>query len=93
MTLLRELFEKDIDRNINGVVKVEQVNDEDLLFQELSEFVVTKELAKQIVIEKGIDNIIGADYVKLYNMGCDATDVQNAFSYFRYSPRAAKYRA
>lgn len=53
----------------------------------------TKELAKQIVIEKGIDNIIGADYVKLYNMGCDATDVQNAFSYFRYSPRAAKYRA
>ena len=46
MTLLRELFEKDIDRNINGVVKVEQVNDEDLLFQELSEFVVTKELAK-----------------------------------------------
>ena len=35
MTLLRELFEKDIDRNINGVVKVEQVNDEDLLFQEI----------------------------------------------------------
>lgn len=41
---LRELFEKDIDRNINGVVKVEQVNNEDLLKQELEEFVITKEL-------------------------------------------------
>ena len=53
----------------------------------------TKELAKQIVIEKGINNIIGADYVKLLNMGCNGTDIQNAFNYFRYSPRAAKYRA
>lgn len=53
----------------------------------------TKELAKQIVIEKGINNIIGADCVKLYNMGCNVTDVQNAFNYFKYSPRAAKYRA
>ncbi len=43
---LRELFEKDIDRNINGVVKVEQVDDNAILEQELEEFVVTKELAK-----------------------------------------------
>lgn len=43
---LRELFEKDIDRNINGVVKVEQVDDEAILYQELDEFVVTKELTK-----------------------------------------------
>lgn len=41
---LRELFEKDIERNINGVVKVEQVYDESVLYQELDEFVVTKEL-------------------------------------------------
>lgn len=43
---LRELFEKDIDRNINGVVKVEQVNNEAILEQELDEFVITKELTK-----------------------------------------------
>ena len=43
---LRELFEQDIERNINGVVKVEQVNDIDILHQELSEFVVTSELKK-----------------------------------------------
>lgn len=43
---LRELFEKDIDRNINGVVKVEQVDDDSILYQELDEFVVTKELTK-----------------------------------------------
>ena len=43
---LRELFEKDIDRNINGVVKVEQVDDNAILEQELEEFVVTKELTK-----------------------------------------------
>lgn len=43
---LRELFEKDIDRNINGVVQVEQVNDDDILETELKEFVVTKELTR-----------------------------------------------
>ena len=43
---LRELFEQNIERNINGVVKVEQVNDIDILHQELSEFVVTSELKK-----------------------------------------------
>ena len=41
-----ELFEQNIERNINGVVKVEQVNDIDILHQELSEFVVTSELKK-----------------------------------------------
>lgn len=45
---LRELFEKDIDRNINGVVKVDQVDNTDILEQELEEFVVTKELTKHI---------------------------------------------
>ncbi len=43
---LRELFEKDIDRNINGVVKVDQTDNNDILYQELDEFVVTKELSK-----------------------------------------------
>src|SRR5574344_2167895 len=46
MMKLRGLFEKGIDRNSNGVVKVEQVDDEKVLYQELDEFVVTKELRK-----------------------------------------------
>lgn len=45
---LRELFEKNIDRNINGVVKVDQIDNNDILEQELEEFVVTKELTKHI---------------------------------------------
>lgn len=55
-------------------------------------YLETRQLAKEIVLEKGIDNILGADCVKLYKMGCSATDVQNAFNYFRYSPQAKKYR-
>lgn len=43
---LRELFKDDIDRNINGVVKVEQVNDENIVENELKEFVVTNELTR-----------------------------------------------
>ena len=43
---LRELFEQSIDRNINGVVNVDQIDNVDLLEQELKEFVVTKELTR-----------------------------------------------
>lgn len=40
---IQRIFEHDIDRNINGVVKVYDV-DEDLVAQELDEYVVAKEL-------------------------------------------------
>lgn len=43
--LIKDLFDKDIDRPINGVVKVAQ-DDEGSLHQELSEYVVTRELSK-----------------------------------------------
>ena len=39
-----ELFEKDIYRSINGVVKADQL-DENSVWQELDEFVVTRELS------------------------------------------------
>lgn len=39
------MFEKDINRDIKGVIKVDQ-NDEDNIYQELNEYVVTKELKK-----------------------------------------------
>lgn len=43
--IIREIFEKPIDRNIKGVIKVGQ-NDSKNVYQELDEYVVTKELTK-----------------------------------------------
>ena len=42
---IQELFERDINRPINGVVKADQL-DESSVWQELDEFVVTKELVR-----------------------------------------------
>lgn len=42
---IREMFKADINRNINGVIKVDE-KDESSLKQELEEYVVTKELTK-----------------------------------------------
>lgn len=43
--LLRDMFERKIDRDIKGVIKVGQ-SDEENIYQELNEYVVTKELGK-----------------------------------------------
>ncbi len=42
---IRDLFTKDIDRSINGVVKADQL-ESDTVFTELDEYVITTELAK-----------------------------------------------
>ncbi len=42
---LQNMFQKDINRDINGVIKVAQ-NDESSLQQELSEYIITKELRR-----------------------------------------------
>ena len=42
---IKEMFEADIDRDIKGVIKVGQA-DEENEYQELKEYVVTKELKK-----------------------------------------------
>lgn len=42
---IKEMFEKDIERDIKGVIKVGQ-NDEENIYQELDEYVVTNELSK-----------------------------------------------
>ena len=44
---IQDLFERDIHRPINGVVKADQL-DADSVWQELDEFVVTRELTKHI---------------------------------------------
>ena len=42
---IQNMFQKDIDRDINGVVKVSQ-SDRHSLQQELSEYIITKELRR-----------------------------------------------
>ena len=44
---IENLFQKDISRPINGVVKADQL-DESSVWQELEEFVVTKELDQHL---------------------------------------------
>lgn len=45
---IKEMFKDDINRQINGVVQVEQKK-EDVIEQELREYVVTSELKKHFV--------------------------------------------
>ncbi|RIW32679.1 BREX system P-loop protein BrxC [Bacillus salacetis] len=57
--LLKEMFQKDIERDIKGVIKVAQT-DEEHIHQELDEYVVTRELNKHLSkfyenYQKGID--------------------------------------
>lgn len=46
---IKNMFEKQIDRDIKGVIKVGQ-SDEENVYQELDEYVVTKELLKHLQI-------------------------------------------
>ncbi len=53
---------------------------------------VRKEI-KELVIRKGINNIINADLNEIHNRtGATYCQMQNAMSYFRYSKQTAKYR-
>lgn len=48
---------------------------------------------KRLVIEKGINNIINADLNEIHHRtGATYCQMQNALSYFRFSPQTAKYR-
>lgn len=46
---IKEMFEDDINRNINGVVKVDEKTDA-TISQEVKEYVITKELKKHFVM-------------------------------------------
>lgn len=46
--IIRNMFEDDINRKINGVIKVNQATD-DVIEQELNEYVITKELRKHFI--------------------------------------------
>ena len=47
---------------------------------------------KKLVISKGLDNITGYDLNELHAKGAGYCQMQNALSYFRFSPQTAKYR-
>lgn len=46
--IIRDMFAEDINRKINGVIKVDQATD-DVIEQELNEYVITKELKKHFI--------------------------------------------
>lgn len=48
MTIIKEMFKKDINRKMNPVIKVADQDDEDLIFQELDEYVVTNEINQNL---------------------------------------------
>lgn len=52
----------------------------------------TKAAVKNLIIKnKGIFNSHGLDLAILYEQGHSATNVQNALSYFQYSPQAKTF--
>ena len=52
----------------------------------------TKQAVKALVLEHGLHGILGQHLVELYDAGHNGTNIQNALSFFQYSPQAAKYR-
>ena len=46
--MIRDMFADDINRKINGVIKVDQADD-DVIEQELNEYVITRELKKHFI--------------------------------------------
>lgn len=52
----------------------------------------TKQAVKDLILAQGLDGVLGQHIAELLNTGHTGTNIQNALSYFRYSPQAAKYR-
>lgn len=46
--IIRDMFQDDINRQINGVIKVDQ-SAEDVVRQEVKEYIITRELKKHII--------------------------------------------
>ena len=52
----------------------------------------TKQAVKALVLAIGLDGILGQHITELLDAGHTGTNIQNALSFFRYSPQAVKYR-
>lgn len=48
--IIRDMFAEDINRQINGVIKVDQ-DTADVIEQEVREYVITKELKKHLFLK------------------------------------------
>lgn len=52
-----------------------------------------RDAVKNLIIEKGANNILNRHITEVVErIGCTYCDVQNAMSYFRYSPQQEKFR-
>lgn len=48
---------------------------------------------RQLIIKVGMNNITGGDFVTIAEkLGCTHCDIQNALSYYRYSPQQEGFR-
>lgn len=52
----------------------------------------TKTEIKKLVTQFGVNGIMNYHLNDLVDQGHNVTNLQNAVSYFQYSPQAAKYR-
>ena len=59
--MIRDMFADDINRKINGVIKVDQAAD-DVIEQELNEYVITRELKKHFITFFNYIIIINCNY-------------------------------
>lgn len=55
-------------------------------------YMETRKAIKALVIANGIDGITGYHISDLVDDGHNSTNIQNAISYFQFSPNTAKYR-
>lgn len=55
-------------------------------------YIETRKAIKGLIIANGIDGITGYHIIDLMNDGHNSTNIQNAISYFQYSPQTAQYR-
>jgi hypothetical protein len=63
-----------------------------LSFNEENAYMETRKAVKELFLRVGINNITGHHANELRSHGHGTMEIQNAISYFRYSPQTAKYR-
>ena len=56
-------------------------------------YAIAKDEAKKAVLKYGINGILNEHFTEIQERtGVSYNDLANAFNYFSYSPKAAKYR-
>jgi len=55
-------------------------------------YLETRKAVKNLILTVGVNGVYNYHINELVDQGHNSTNVQNALSYFRYSPQAKKYR-